>query len=91
MEPEKIRTVEIKYNITSDEIETICCIAQGERSMFYSALASVPYENVEAKYIMLRMIPDGGSIKGVGVSGKQHKRVRWGDGGDTYVIYTIEV
>ena len=96
MEPEKTRTVEIKYNETSDEIVSICCIIQGERTMFYSTLASVPYENVEAKYVMLRMIPDGGSIKGVGVKGKPFMGQFWESDGTTkgvknYIMYSIEV
>ena len=83
--------VVIKYNEVLDKIENISCVTRNKGQIPYKNLADVPYENVEAKYIMLRMIPDGGSIKGVGVRGKQHKRVKGRDGSDTYVIYTIEV
>ena len=89
--------VVIKYNLTLDEIENISCVTRNKGQIPYKNLADVPYENVEAKYIMLRMIPDGGSIKGVGVRGKPYTTQRFGHDGmsiersDTYAIYTVEV
>ena len=88
--------VVVKYNVTLDKIENISCVTRNKGQIPYKNLADVPYENVEAKYIMLRMLPDGGSIKGVGTRGKPIMGQFWESDGTTrgarnYTMYIIEV
>jgi len=86
--------ITVRHNETLDRVDLIrgYTIEGGKRKkVIYRTLADLPYENIEAKYLMLRMISDGMSIKGVGSRGRQNVAYKNGRELRTYTNYFVEV